>query len=97
MPACQNGSVAASPKSWGQMEKRLYEALSGEEYLRLLNENLILRARKDSGSLRRGKRNKPPKRDKSKRRAGASSQMLLPFLVTSKNRDLFYNHTDQSP
>ena len=55
------------------------------------------RARKDSGGLRRGKHNKPPKRDKSKRRAGASSQMLLPFLVTSKNRDLFYNHTDQSP
>ena len=31
-----------------------------------MNENLILRVRKDSGSLRRGKHNKPPKRDKSK-------------------------------
>lgn len=85
------------PNHGGRWKKRLYEALSGEEYLRLLNETLILRVRKDSGGLRRGKHNKPPKQDKSKRRAGASSQMLLPFLVTSKNRDLFYNHTDQSP
>lgn len=60
------GSWPYLPNHGGRWKKRLYEIFSDEEYLRLLNETLILRVRKDSGSLRRGKRNKPPKRDKSK-------------------------------
>ena len=67
----------------------LYEIFSDEEYLRLLNENLISRARKDSGSLRVESATSRQNGIRVKHKAGASSQMFLPFLVTSKNGDLF--------